>query len=93
MQAEPEDLLSSYKQQAELYFKVIEQALNLLEGQPSHKTALKDIELACKSLYELLMKLNLDSIAKTPALMSEGFEKDSKLLVRQLYPGRFPKSS
>jgi len=71
MQAEPEDLLSSYKQQAELYFKVIEQALNLLEGQPGHKTALKDIELACKSLYELLMKMNLDSIAKTPALMSK----------------------
>ena len=71
MQAEPEELLSSYKQQAELYFKVIEQALNLLEGQPGHKTALKDIELACKSLYELLMKLNLDSIAKTPALMSK----------------------
>ncbi len=71
MQAEPEELLSSYKQQAELYFKVIEQALNLLEGQPGHKTALKDIELACKSLYELLMKMNLDSIAKTPALMSK----------------------
>ena len=71
MQAEPEDLFSSYKQQAELYFKVIEQALNLLEGQPGHKTALKDIELACKSLYELLMKMNLDSIAKTPALMSK----------------------
>ena len=71
MQAEPEDLFSSYKQQAELYFKVIEQALNLLEGQPGHKTALKDIELACKSLVELLMKMNLDSIAETPALMSK----------------------
>ena len=71
MQAEPEELLSSYKQQAELYFKVIEQALNLLEGQPGHKTALKDIELACKSLVELLMKMNLDSIAETPALMSK----------------------
>ena len=81
VQAEPGDLLASYKQQAELYFKVIVQALNLLEGQPGHKTALKDIELACKSLYELLMKMNLDSIGQTPALMSE--------LIRSLISNRY----
>ena len=71
VQAEPGDLLSSYKQQAELYFKVIKQALNVLDEQPGHKTAFKDIELACKSLCELLMQMDLDSIAQTPALMSE----------------------
>ncbi len=70
-QVAPGDLLSSYKQQAELYFGVIEQALNLLEGQPEHKTALEDVELACNSLYGLVMKMNLDSIAKTPSLMAE----------------------
>ena len=70
-QVAPGDLLSSYKQQAELYFGVIEQALNLLEGQPGHKTALEDVELACNSLYGLAMKMNLDSIAKTPSLMAE----------------------
>jgi len=70
-QVAPGDLLSSYKQQAELYFGVIEQALNLLEGQPGHKTALEDVELACNSLYGLVMKMNLDSIAKTPSLMAE----------------------
>ena len=70
-QVAPGDLLSSYKQQAELYFGVIEQALNLLEGQPGHKTALEDVELACSSLYGLIMKMNLDSIAKTPSLMAE----------------------
>ena len=70
-QVVPGDLLSSYKQQAKLYFDVIEQALNLLEGQPGHKTALEDVELACNSLYGLVLKMELDSIAKTPELIAE----------------------
>ncbi len=70
-QAEPGDMLSSYRKQAELYFTVIQQALNLIEGQPGHKTALEDVELACNSLYGLVMKMKLDSISKTPALLSE----------------------
>ena len=81
VEAEAGDLFSSYKLQAERYFTVIEQALNLVEAQPDDKTALKVIEVACKSLYELLMKMNLDSIGQTPALMSE--------LIRNLISNRY----
>ena len=81
VEAEAGDLFSSYKLQAERYFTVIEQALNLVEAQPDDKTALKVIEVACKSLYELLMKMNLDSIGQTPALMSE--------LIRSLISNRY----
>lgn len=82
---EPSDEFSNYKQQAALYFSVIDQALEILAGQPGHKTALEDIELACNSLYGLVMKLNLDSLAKLPALMGD--------LVKNIIANRYSLSS
>ncbi len=60
---------STYRQQAELYFNVIEEALITLERHHSNKTALEDLELASNALYGLSLKLNLDPIGKFPDLI------------------------
>lgn len=60
---------SLYRQQAELYFSVIEEALITLERQRRNKTALEDLELASNALYGLSLKLNLDPIGKFPDLI------------------------
>lgn len=58
--------LSIYRQQSELYFSVIEDALQTLEKQQNNKTALEDLELASNALYGLTLKLDLDPMGAFP---------------------------
>ncbi len=58
--------MSVYKQQAELYFGVIDEALETLQAQRHNMTALEDLELASNALYGLALKLNLDEIGIFP---------------------------
>ncbi|MCH9006826.1 hypothetical protein IIA29_02280 [candidate division KSB1 bacterium] len=57
---------SIYRQQSELYFSVIEDALQTLEKQQNNQTALEDLELASNALYGLTLKLDLDPMGALP---------------------------
>lgn len=58
-----------YKKQAELYFSVIDEALEVLQHTRQNHTALEDLELASNALYGLTLKLNLDIIGAFPDLI------------------------
>ncbi|MFQ5823772.1 MAG: hypothetical protein ACE5JB_06935 [bacterium] len=70
-----DDQLIAFKEEADLYFSIIEEALNTLETQADNKTALDDLELASYSLYGLTLKLNLEPLGKIPASI-EGLIKN-----------------
>ncbi|MFQ6115367.1 MAG: hypothetical protein ACE5NG_15010, partial [bacterium] len=70
-----DDQLKAFKEEADLYFSVIEDALKTLEAQPENTTAMDDLELASYSLYALTLKMNLEPLGELPASI-EGLIKD-----------------
>ncbi|MFQ5864156.1 MAG: hypothetical protein ACE5IW_02895 [bacterium] len=62
-----DDQLKAFREEAELYFSVIEEALKTLEAKPNNRTAMDDLELASYSLYGLTVKMNLEPLGQLPA--------------------------
>lgn len=87
--------LCLFKQQAEFYYSVIEEALTKLQSTPNDQNALEDLELASNSLYGLTLKLKLEPLSKFPAGIEElignvlttnaSLTTDDYRLIREVY--------
>lgn len=64
-----ENLIDSFYKEANLYYKIILNALTQLSDNRNYSTSLEDIELASASLNHLAQKFGLDKIAFLPELM------------------------
>lgn len=71
----PDEQVNLFKEQAEFYFDVIEDALDKLKHDPQDKAALEDLELASHSLSGLTLKLSLEPLSKIPAAVEATVSK------------------
>ncbi|MFQ5706478.1 MAG: hypothetical protein ACE5HO_03465 [bacterium] len=60
------DGVQVFKEEAALYFNLIDDALQILQEQPNNRKALEDLELTAKSIQNLCVKLNLEPLCKLP---------------------------
>ncbi len=98
-QAGQKENLSSFKQQAQPHFNMIESALKTLQAQPASSRALADLQAASKSLLGLSLNLNLlplsyypasvESLVRNIRLANAPISENERLLIEDLYNNVF----
>lgn len=66
-----DERLLQFREEAELYFGVIGEALDTLRENPRDRLALENVELAAQSLKLFAAKIGLDALARFPELAEE----------------------
>lgn len=77
--------LEQFKQEAELYFRVVDEAVDELVNKNNNRLALENLELAAYSMKILARKLGIESWARFPEHVEELIRK---ILLLQLSPNK-----
>lgn len=63
--------VTKYQKEAQLCFRVIDEALDILEHDPNHRLSLENVELASGSLKKMARQMDLEPLARFPEHVEE----------------------